>query len=199
MITFDKTTVICIILIVAQVAVLIYFFMRNRKKKKLVAEQSETPEKAYAALRNLALQVTPSQLKLAIPNKDLFIYGMVMDWNMGDVIVTLTAYITGACSMYLSTGGGFVKGGQNPDVAELAVEFVTAAKEYIDHAIPTETTSVPEANVVRFFFLTNHRMYGVDEQMANFDNNSSLLLPFFEKANEVISGMRSSGSGALAN
>jgi len=189
-----------IVIIILQIGVIVYFVRQSRLKRKLIAEKAAmTPENTYTELRRLALNVTPYQLKLAIPNSETFIYGIVMDWDMGDVTVTLTAYITGACSMYLNTGGGFVKGGQNPVVAETAVEFVTLAKDYIDLAVPGTTTDLPAKDCVRFYFLTNQRMYMVEEQMSNFDDDSSPLLPFFEQANVVISGMRRSGNGVLAN
>ena len=200
MINWDKTTAACCALIVAQIGVIVYFIRKNRMKTKLAAaQQVATPETTYKELRQIALSVTPYQLKIAIPNSDTFIYGIVMDWDMGDVIVTLTAFVTGACSMYLSTGGGIVGGGKNPEVAEMAVELVTGAKEYIDMAQPVTTTDQPAANCIRFYFLTNHRMFLVEEQIDNFDSGKSLLLPFFEKANEVITGLRNSGNGALAN
>jgi len=199
MIHFDQDTILCIILIFLQVGVIIYFIRRGRiKAKAAAAEVTVTPERTYAGLRQIALNVTPSQLKIAIPNKDTFVYGMVMDWNMGNGTATLAAYATGACSMYLSTGGGIIGGGQTPEVAEMAVAFVTAAKDYLDLAVPAATTSLPEHDGIRFYFLTNHRMYMAEEQLGRFDNNTSPLLPLFVKANEVISGMRANDNGSFA-
>ena len=199
MIILDKTAILCALIILSQIAVIIYFIRSRRIKARHQKKHNNTPENAYSELRKLALQVTPHQLKLAIPNSDLFIYGLVMDWDMGKVTVTLAAYITGACSLYLNTGGGFIKGGQDPEVAEMAVELLTLAKDYINMAAPVDTTGLPGPLSVRFYFLTNHRMYAGEEKMERFDDSTSPWLPFFEKANVVISGMRSKGHGALSD
>ncbi len=49
------------------------------------------------------------QLQLQLEN-DNDIYGLVMDWNMGDAIVTVISFKTGDASVYLTTGQAFIGG-----------------------------------------------------------------------------------------
>jgi hypothetical protein len=141
-------------------------------------------------MRNTALHIVPGQLKLTIPDNETLVYGVVMDWNMGDTLVTLVSYITGAANMYLSTGGSVLGGGKNPSVGEAASELVTMAQSYIFRATPVTTFELPPVGCVRFFLLTNHSKLAAQEQLGYFDNGTSPWLPLFEKANEVITEMR---------
>ncbi|MFI5196864.1 MAG: hypothetical protein ACHQD8_07220 [Chitinophagales bacterium] len=113
-----------------------------------------------------------------------------MDWNMGDTLVTLVSFITGAASMYLSSGGGVLSSGNNPSAGEAASELVTLAQNYIYNAVPVNTFDLPPGGCVRFYLLTNHHKLAAQEQVIYFDNGSSPWLPLFEKANEVITEMR---------
>ncbi len=178
-------------IIILQVGVIYYFFNRSKKQAKLKADRlAAEADNTYEGLRSLALSVTPDRLKIAIPNSETLVYGVVMDWDMGDAVVTLASFITGACSMYYSMGGGIIGGGKKPGVAEATVTFVTAAQEYLDKTIPVTTTELPAKHAVRFYLLTNQRMYMAEEQMGNFDNVSSPWFPLFELANMVIAGLR---------
>src|SRR4051812_13086005 len=78
------------LLILAEVAVIIYFVRRSRKAKSGAAASDES----YEGQRKLAMSIQPAQLKLNIPETETFVYGVIMDWNTGDSMVTLATYIT---------------------------------------------------------------------------------------------------------
>ena len=193
-------TIVYIILILVQVGVIIYFVRRGRRQKSLQASTATSADvSTYEGLRNLALLITPSQLKLTIPATETFVYGVVMDCNVGDAVVTLSAYITGAVSMCFSSGGGKTGGGMTPEVAETAVDFVTTAQDYLGRAIHVTTTEVPPTGCARFYLLTNHGVFVAQEQLVFLENNSSPWLPLFEKGNEVVNLMHGSGNGVAAH
>jgi len=190
-------TAVYIIVILLQIGVIIYFVRRGRKQNANQASiLADTDTSAYDGLRRLALLVTPAQLKLTIPDSETLVYGVVMDCNVGDAIVTLSAYITGAVSMYFSSGGGKTGGGMTPEIAEVAVDFVTTAQDYLGRAIQVTATEPPLAGCVRFYLLTNHGIFVAQEQLIFLENNSSPWLPLFEKGNEVVNLMHKNGNGA---
>ncbi len=184
-------TIVYILVILLQLGVIVYFVRRGRSQTapKSAAAVGDT----YPNQRNLALSITPYQLKLAIPDDKTLVYGVVMDWNMGDTTMTLVAYITGAASMFLSTGGGVTNGGADPAVGEAAVEFVVATQDFLDRGIPTTTTDIPAEGCVRFYLLTNKGLFAIQEHVKHFDDNTSVLLSLFQKGNEVVTEMRTSG------
>ena len=50
------------------------------------------PDNRSLDLRNMALSVTPDQLKLSLPADQTKVFGVVMDWDLGDGTMTLIAY-----------------------------------------------------------------------------------------------------------
>jgi hypothetical protein len=149
----------------------------------------ELKENPYDGLRQMAFGVTTEQLGL----KDLKagdIYGVIMDWDLGEGIMTLITYKTGDASMYLSTGGGIIGGGQHENVNKASKQFVKLADNYLDKAVKTDLTTIPDKNCVRFYFLTTKGKYYAQEQMINFENKTSQWMDYFEEANKVISELR---------
>jgi hypothetical protein len=63
----------------------------------------------FEVLRKQAFDITPLQLELTLNGTE--IYGVIMDWDLGNGIMTLVTYKTGDASMYLSSGGGVIGGG----------------------------------------------------------------------------------------
>ena len=162
---------------------------------QLVNESSEdsvkvhvTKDNIYEDLRKQAFDITQQQLGLTI--HDTEIYGVIMDWDIGNGIVTLVTYKTGDASMYLSSGGGVIGGGQHKNVNRAAKEFVRTAGKYFNNAIKIDSTPLPEKDGVRFYFLTAKGKYCAQEKMINFENESSKWLDFFNEANNVITELR---------
>jgi hypothetical protein len=149
----------------------------------------ELKENPYDGLRQMAFGTTTEELGL----KDLKagdIYGVIMDWNLGKGIMTLVTYKTGDASMYFSTGGGVIGGGQHENVNKASKQFVKLADRYLDKAIKTDLTPIPDKNCVRFYFLTTKGKYYAQEQMINFENETSEWMDYFAEANKVITELR---------
>lgn len=147
-------------------------------------------ENAYEELRNMAFKTTPEQLDLSLPTDKTIVYGVVMDWEMGGATATTVIYQTGDASLYLSTGGGVIGGGQHQNVNNASKQFISLAQTFLDKTTKTEMTDLPKTNEVKFYLLTNKGIYVGQEQMKNFENNSSAWLKLFEKGNNVLSELR---------
>jgi len=185
----DNKNIIYIVIVLIQVAVVLYLVNRRFSKKKVTIHPPVTDPDSYTGVRDLALSVTPSQLKLLIPDTQNLVYGVVMDCNLGNGIVTLAAYITGAANIYFSHGERKTGGGKNPEVGEAAVEFVTTAQHYINRAIQAPA-QLPPDNCVRFHLLTNHGIYVAQEQLMHITNGASPWISLFEKGNEVLNRIK---------
>ena len=188
-------TPIYIVAILVQVGIMIYFFRRGRTRAKEAMAAKNTASghvDTYSSLRNTSLHVTPAQLKLNLVANDSLVYGVIMDWNIGEVLVTLAAYITGAANVYLSSGETITGGGINPEVGEMASALVVDAQSYIGRAVKVSTTDLPEKECVRFYFLTAKGIFAAQDQLPHFADGTTPLLPLFEKGNMVIECMRGS-------
>lgn len=148
------------------------------------------PDNRFLDLRNMALNVTPEQLQLSLPADQTKVFGVVMDWDLGDGTMTLITYQTGDASMYLSSGGGVIGGGQYETVSKASKEFVSMAQNYVNNASKTDTTTLPDKDCFKFYFLTNKGKFVAQETINNIENKSSKWLDLFENANNVITELR---------
>ncbi len=181
--------ILYVVIILVQVGVIVYFY-RKGKKSKGTGPAGSIDESGYEGSRALAFRVTPAQLGLNIPPDATFVYGIIMDWNTGDAVVSLAAYITGAANLFFSTGGGLQGGGKSPEAGVAAVKLVSAAAEYAGRTIPlSDTSGMPPSGCVRFYLLTNNYVSAVQEQVQYLTDGSSPWLSLFELSNEVIGSM----------
>ncbi|HET6557029.1 MAG TPA: hypothetical protein VFG54_06910 [Prolixibacteraceae bacterium] len=150
----------------------------------------ETKENAFEGLRNMAFTATPASLGLSLPSDKTTVYGAVMDWELSGAVATTIAYQTGDASLYLSSGGGVIGGGQHQNVNSAAKKFVVLAQKFLDKATKTEATPLPDKNVVKFYLLTNNGVYVGQDDMKNFENNTSIWLGLFEEGNNVLTELR---------
>lgn len=168
----------------------------SKKTEDYVSKKGDTvkvprlPDNRFHDLRNMALNVTPEQLQLSLPADQIKIFGVIMDWDLGDGIMTLASYETGDASMYLSSGGGVIGGGQHENVNKASKEFVSMAQNYLDKSSKADTTTLPDKDCFKFYFLTNKGKFFTQENIANIENNSSKWLGLFENANKLITELR---------
>lgn len=145
----------------------------------------------YQDLRNLAFSATAEQIGVQIPADQTKIYGVIMDWDIGEGTATLVAFLSGDASLYLSSGGGVIGGSGHDNVNQAATAFVNKAEKYLNKTVKTENTTLPEKDGVKFYFLTNKGKFVGQEQIQNFENNSSQWLELFEEGNKLITEIRS--------
>ncbi|NTV41414.1 MAG: hypothetical protein HGA61_04035 [Candidatus Moranbacteria bacterium] len=96
-------------------------------------------------------------------------------WKVSGAIATIVSYQTGDASLYLSSGGGVIGGGQHQNVNSAAKQFVSLSQTFLDKTTKTETTPLPLTDEVKFYLLTNKGVFVGQEQMKNFENNSQLM------------------------
>ena len=138
----------------------------------------------------MALTVTPEQLGLVLPSDKHIVYGVIMDWAMDDAIATTVAFSSGDASLYLSSGGGTIGGGQHEKVSAVAKSFVDLAQTMLTKSTKTEATPLPRQDVVNFYLLTNRGIHVGQDEMNNFQNNSSNWLNLFIEGNNVLAELR---------
>jgi hypothetical protein len=191
-------TLFYILAILLQIGVIVYFIRRNKIQQKRKGDRTHAQSNdSYNALRTVSLGVTAAHLKLSIPASETIVYGVVMDWHMGDLFMTLAAYLTGAANMYLSTGENIKGGGNNPHIGEVAAQFVAHAQHYKGRAIAVPSADLPPRESVRFHLLTNHGILSAQEQMIHFEDGTSPWLPLFEMGSVVITEMRNLENGLV--
>lgn len=148
------------------------------------------PQNVYLELRFQALNFPADRFDVDPVSEMPIVYGVVMDWNLGEGIVTFTSFSSGDASMYTSSGGGVIGGVEHESVKNAAKLFVRKAQQYLPIAQKSDDIAAPGNNQIKFFLLTNRGRFTAIEEIENFDNGSSNLLELFVEANKVISELR---------
>lgn len=177
------------------IALIIVLYSCNRKSKTNENIQRETVKKTtlkenpYQGLRNQAISVTPEQLKLHL-DKDNDLYGIIMDWNMGNSTVTVVSFKTGDASIYISTGQALIGGYAHQTVINAAKNFVSIGQKYISKAVKSELNEPTKEKKVDFYFLTKSGKYYIEDDLELIENNKSKLTELFTAGNNVIQEYR---------
>lgn len=153
-------------------------------------KKNDSKNNPYSDLRNMALNATLEQIGVQLPENQTKIYGVIMDWDVGEGIATLVAFKSGDASLYLSNGGGMIGGSGHENIRKAAVEFIDKAENYLDKVTKTEVTPLPDKNSIKFYFLTNKGKLVGKESLKNIENNSSEWLDLFNEGNELITEIR---------
>lgn len=177
-----------ILIAISQVIVLLYLYIRNKrvaaKNKNAVTEQFP-----YESMRTMALNTSPGALLLSMPENEIGVYAIVIDWNMGDDTVTLYANLSGDASIYVKSGGGVIGGGMHKNVVLAANQLVSLAQQYISKATPVSATPMPDKNSVLFYLLTNKGKYAIHEYAARLENHASEMALLFDEGQMVMAAL----------
>ena len=196
--TNSMRTISRIILVVLLYTVMACNSQTNTSEKlQELAAQPDTLQaqrNPYQNLRDLALHTKTDDIGITVPDGSS-VYGIVMDWDLGEGIVTLIAFKTGDASMYLSSGGGMIGGGQHDAVREAVFSYLKKSQEYLSQTNQSQATSLPDKNCIQFYLLTEDGIYHAKETMANIENQTSAWLALFAEANNVITELRQASEG----
>jgi len=164
--------------------------LTEEEKKEELMDKIRDDDNPYQTLRSKAFNVSPEELGLETPKDSLAVFGIVMDWSIDEDIATTVAFQTGDASLYFSSGGAVIGGGQYENVNTAAKEFVLVAKKYLSDSESIKSP-IPAEGYVGFHLLTNKGVYGsFYEEMKNIENGSSKFTPLFETGNELITQIR---------
>jgi hypothetical protein len=116
-----------------------------------------TPNRAdpaiYPKMRRHALEIRLPNLATDA------VHAVLMDWHVGNGTASVLAAADGTASIYLSSGGGFIGGGQRyPAIREAAHHAVLLATGLLSQLEITEKTDLPPSGDVYFYVTTSRGM-----------------------------------------
>lgn len=163
-------------------------FMQNRNKEA-AAFESRT---IYLGLRNQALRTKREDIGLAAASKPTEPWGVVMDWNIDDNTATVVAISDGTASVYLSTGGGSIGGGQfQQSIRKAAQNMVSVAAEFQPQMIrATDVYPLPQRGKVVFYVLTDAGVFTASASEAEVVSHKHPLSKLGDAGQEVITQYR---------
>lgn len=196
--TVDLEKLFYIGIAVAQLGLIVWYFYRNSRKSAEVKKKKDALAREYPfeGLRNMALTAMPGAIFANVPEGETYLYSVVMDWNMGDDIITLATNITGEANLYVKSGGGIVGAGKHQPVSEAAQTLVAFSRKFLNMATQPSSTPLPEKNIVQFILLTNNGKYLLRDEMKNIESRNSPFHELYEQSSYVINEMRKTVANA---
>jgi len=133
--------------------------------KNIFKKKSE--ENPYNGLRMLALEVNGDENGFNHLNDD-DPYKALVEFCVSGTPVSVFASLDGTASIYFSSGGGYIGGGQNSEsIANLAKYLVSGIRDVIPQLHVTKEFTLPRIGEVNYFGVTRNGVYyykGSEEQ-----------------------------------
>jgi hypothetical protein len=156
--------------------------------------QSPAPQQnstnAGHGLRLMMLTTPPARTGEKPIEKFPRVYGILMDWPVGDQTATVFSSSSGAASLYTTSTFGIIGGEGHESVRIAAINFVRAADRLFNSAVPTTEYPYPDADHVRFYLLTFDGVRVLDTDLASIANRTSKYAEFFDLGQAVLTELR---------
>lgn len=151
---------------------------------------SKDPANAGRDLRQMVLS-TPAAEFGAKPTRDFpRVYGVLMDWPIGEDFATIFSSSTGASSLYTTSTFGIIGGEGHATVRAAAIAFVQAADRLFDSAAPTTAYPYPGPDRVRFYLLTFEGVRVVETDFASISGRTNKYIEYFDLGQAVLTELR---------
>lgn len=153
------------------------------------------PDYIFGVLRGQVLDLDPSSVGIA-PTAGLpRVFGVVMDIAYEEATATVVALADGTTSLYLSTGGGIIGGGDHEAVASESRRLLRVAEAHVDALVDAGRPGLPRHGRVRLTVLTFDGPRSVEAPEDHLAEGRHPLSGMFHAVHAVISALREVDSG----
>jgi len=163
------------------------FLFRSRVASEEPDPSGDSPADVSAALRKQLLVGSPSEFSV---KPDSTVWGVLMETGYPEATATLVSLADGTASIYFSSGGGVIGGGQHDAIATAARRVVSLSKEHLSKMTATSQFPLPKPGRVKFYILTTESVLTAEELEETLGAGNHQLSPLFYAAQDVITGLR---------
>jgi hypothetical protein len=150
-------------------------------------------------LRGSLLALDPADVGIA-PSADLpRVWGALMEMGTPDGAASLVMLADGTTSLYASTGGGVIGGGQHAPVAAASTAFLAELERHLDSFTPDSGDDLPDPGQVAFRALTYSGRRALVAREQDLGERRHPESPLFFAGHEVITQLRHAEEGARRN
>ena len=148
------------------------------------------PADIYLDLRSRALRLHPADVGIEPSHDQPRVFGLVMDTGYPEGSSTLVALADGTTSLYLSSGGGVIGGGEHARVADAAVRLIGTAESAFDQMTVSEDEDLPRPGEVIIRALGFGESRAVRAPEDDLGHGRHEIAPVFHAAHDVITELR---------
>lgn len=153
-------------------------------------QEKMNPVDAGRKLREMILTTSPASMGAVSTDDFPHVYGVLMDWHVGENMATVFSAWDGSASLYTTSTFGIIGGQGHQLVREAAIRFVRGTGSFYDAATPTKEYPYPAPNYVRFYLLTYQGVRMIDADMASITNHISRYTELFALGQAVLTELR---------
>ena len=155
------------------------------------AQPLEPAAPIYTEMRNSAISYSARDLGVTVRAGETGVYGVVMDLDLDGATATVTSFVTGDASIYLSSGGGTIGGIGHPPVAAAARALVASVSPaQLEGASLVTTYPRPNRGETRFHLLTTQGVRMVARPTATLEAGSDPYSSLYAAGQAVITQFR---------
>ena len=114
------------------------------------------------------------------------VWGVVVDWPVGDQIATVVALCDGNASLYTTSTFGVLGGVGHSDVRRAAVALVRDADRFHADGKATTDRSYPSAGRIRFHLLAFDGVRVVEDDQKSIEAGKNRYSALFGRAQDVL-------------
>ncbi len=104
----------------------------------------DSPHEVFLRLRGQLLEVDPAELGFSPSPRLPRIWATLMEMGLDTGTASLVAVADGTTSLYLSTGGGVIGGGEHQAVRRVSEAFLDTAEAHLDRLQPISKAPLPQ-------------------------------------------------------
>ena len=168
----------------------LFSFILGSASKAQAPDTKGNPTDAGRALRQTMLTTPPEQTGNQPTKEFPRIYGVLMDWPIGEQTATVLSTSTGAASLYTTSTFGIIGGEAHETVRKAAIKFVRGCDRHFDTSTRTTEYPYPTGKRVRFYFLTFDGVRVIDTDLASITNGTSNYAELFGLGQAVLTELR---------
>lgn len=156
--------------------------------------KKKSPAEVFGGLRAQALDMDPASGGMvqspAYPN----VWAVLVEIGYPAAVATVVAFADGTTSLYLSSGGGVIGGGERASVKAASAQLFRVAEAVFAHMPKAETTPLPTPGRVRLYVRTYTDTRTAEASEAECVAKTHAMWPMFFAAHAVIGALREASS-----
>lgn len=176
-------------IVVLLLLVAVWLGIRARQHRDSSGKRSDP--KIYFASRDMVLQGSRARFGLPSASKPAEPWGLLMDWGGEEGTATVVAIADGSASVYLSSGGRFIGGGESHDsIRAAAKRTVELAKEVQPLMQLTTTYPLPQNGHMTFYVLTDAGIFTATVSDEEIETHKSPLYKLGDSVQMIMTEYR---------
>jgi hypothetical protein len=149
------------------------------------------PKSIYLGLRDQALNMKREKIGLPAPVSPTQPWAVLMDWGLSSGTATIFAVSDGTASVYLSSGGGSIGGGQSHEfIRNAAKKMVSVAADFQSQMHATNIYPLPRTGEVIFYVRTDSGVFTASASEAELSSHRHPLSRLGDAAQEIVTQYR---------